>query len=230
MFLLLGVLLLVALAGGAYWGIKRFQTRYSAAEPITFQEVTTAWQDGAADEIETAPAADPAQAQPAEPADLVEPVAADVNLRWKAFEKAADRGEKARINLSAAEINTLLHNGRNTRGKAQVDIRDNVGYVSVSIPLDDILKNAPWAQSVLGVQGRFLNGQATVKASPDGDPAKAQISNVKIGDEAVSDDWLDRQFFGMQSVRMLISGWLSEQDIESFYIRQNRVYAETRGR
>ena len=230
MFLLLGVLLLVALAGGAYWGIKRFQTRYSAAEPITFQEVTTAWQDGAADEIETAPAADPAQAQPAEPADLVEPVAADVNLRWKAFEKAADRGEKARINLSAAEINTLLHNGRNTRGKAQVDIRDNVGYVSVSIPLDDILKNASWAQSMLGVQGRFLNGQATVKASPDGDPAKAQISNVKIGDEAVSDDWLDRQFFGMQSVRMLISGWLSEQDIESFYIRQNRVYAETRGR
>jgi flagellar basal body-associated protein FliL len=232
MFLVFAVLLLVALAGGTYWGIKRFQSTYSAAEPMTFPEGTIAWQQGSAEEVETdntAEQLESAQAQPAEPAEYVETVAADPQLRWKAFEKAADKHQKARIHLSADEINTLLNNDPDTRGKAHVAIRDNVGYVSVSIPLDNLLKNAGWAQSILGTQGRFLNAQATVKASPDGDPAKAQIANVKIGNEPVSDEWLDRQIFGMKSARMAISDWLADQEIQSFQIRHNRVYAETRG-
>ena len=230
MFLVLGILLLVALAGGTYWGIQRFQTKYSAPEPITFPEVTTAWQDGTAEEAQpettTAPVLESEPAQPAAPPDNVSTAP---RLEWREFEKAADRNQKARIELSAAEINGLLNNSRNTRGKAHVDIRDNVGYVSVSIPLDDLLKDAGWAQSILGVEGRYLNGEATVHASPDGDPAKAQISNIRIGNEGVSDDWIDRSFFGMQSVRSLITGWLADKNIESFHIRQNRVYAETRG-
>ena len=236
MFVVFGVLLLVALAGGTYWGIKRFQNTYSAEEPMTFPEVTTAWQEGTPEEtdadtpeLEQQPATPPA-AQPAEPADYVEPVAADVQQRWRAFEKAADRHEKARIHLSAGEINTLLNNDPDTRGKAHVAIRNDVGHVSVSIPLDNLLRNAGWAQSILGVEGRYLNGEATVEASPDGDPAKARISNVKIGDQPVADDWLDRRIFGMSSVRMLISDWLADQEIQSFHIRHNRVYAETRGR
>lgn len=228
MFLLFGVLLLVALAGGTYWGIKRFQNTYSAAEPTTFPEVTTAWQEGTSDAAEQGTQA-AEQAQPAEQAELVEKVAADVTQRWRAFEKAADKHQKARINLNAAEINALLNNDPDTRGKAHVAIRNDVGHVQVSIPLDSLLRSATWAQSLLGVEGRFLNGEATVEASPDGDPAKARISNVKVGNQAVSDDWLDRQMFGMKSARMAISEWLADQEIQSFYIRQNRVYAETRG-
>ena len=236
MMVALGALLIVALAGGAFWGIKRFQNTYSAAEPMTFPEITTGWQEQTSDaieadrpDVEPAPAPPVAAAQPAEQADYVEPVAADVQQRWRAFEKAADKHQKARIHLSAAEINTLLNNDPDTRGKAHVAIRNNIGHVRVSIPLDNLLKNAGWAQSILGVEGRFLNGEATVEASPDGDPAKARISNVKIGGEEVADTWLDRQIFGMKSARMAISEWLADQEIESFYIRQNRVYAETRG-
>lgn len=235
MFLVLGVLLLVALAGGTYWGIKRFQNTYAAAEPTTFPEVTTAWQesppvDSEADSSEAGPVEPEAVApQPPDLAEYVEPVAADVQQRWRAFEKAADRHQKARIDLNAAEINTLLNNDPETRGKAHVAIRNDVGHVQVSIPLDSLLKNAGWAQSILGVEGRYLNGEATVEASPDGDPAKARISNVKIGNQPVSNDWLDRQIFGMKSARMAISEWLADQEIQSFYIRQNRVYAETRG-
>lgn len=236
-FLLFGLFLLVAIAGGTYWGIKRFQNTYSAAEPTTFPEVTTAWQEGTTQAAEPDPAAtqpveqpqQPQQAQPAEQADQVETVAADVGQRWRAFEKAADKHQKARIDLNAAEINTLLNDNPNTRGKAHVAIRNDVGHVQVSIPLDSLLKNAGWAQSILGVEGRYLNGEATVEASPDGDPGKARISNVKISDQPVSDDWLDRQVFGLKSARMAISEWLSDQEIQSFQIRQNRVYAETRG-
>ena len=227
MFLLFGVLLLVALAGGTYWGIKRFQNTYSAAEPTTFPEVTTAWQEGTTD-AESQPA-ETAPAEAPQPAEQDETVAPDVAQRWRAFEKAADKHQKAQIDLNAAEINTLLSNDPNTRGKAHVAIRNDVGHVQVSIPLDSLLKNASWAQSILGVEGRFLNGEATVEASADGDPAKARISNVKVGDQAVADDWLDRQMFGMKSARMAISEWLADQEIQTFQIRNNRVYAETRG-
>lgn len=227
------ILLLAALAGGTFWGIKRFQTQYSEAEPTTFPEITTAWQDSEAPAepapmIEQQP--DPESLQPPELPDYPEPVAGDVHARWRAFEKAADKHQKARINLNAAEINALLNADPEVSGKAHVSIRKNVGHVRVSIPLDNLLKNASWAQSVLGVQGRYLNGEATVEASPDGDPARARISNVIIGGERVSEEWLDRQIFGMKSARMAISEWLADQEIESFQIRQNRVYAETRGR
>ena len=227
MFVAFALFLFVALAGGTYWAIKRFQNTYSAAEPTTFPEITTAWQQGSAEEVEAEP--EPTQAQPAEPADYVETMAADPELRWKAFEKAADKRQKARIHLSAEEINMLLNNNPDLRGKAHVSIQENVAYVRVSIPLDEIFRNAGWAQSILGTEGRYLNGEATVQPSPDGDPTKAQISNVRIGEQAVSDDWLDRQMFGMSSVRMLISDWLADQQIQTFMIRQNRVYAETRG-
>ena len=231
MFLAFGVLLLVALAGGTYWGIKRIQNSYAQTEPMTFPEVTTAWQQGTAEQEQDAQPEEPEPlAQPPEPADPVETVAGDVHQRWKAFEKAADKGQKARIELSAPDINALLNASSNTRGKAHVSVQDNVGRVQVSIPLDDLFANDGWAQSILGVEGRYLNGEANVEASPDGDPAKARISNVKIGNQAVSDDWLDRQFMGMKSVRMAISDWLADQEIESFYIRNNRAYAETRGR
>ncbi len=237
MFLAFGALLFVALAGGTFWGIKKIQNEYSQAEPTAFPEVTTAWQEGTAEEgpsdsgAEAEPQGGPeTAAQPADPAELVETVAADVTQRWRAFEKAADKHQKARIDLNAAEINTLLNNDPDTRGKAHVTIRNDVGHVQVSIPLDGLLKNAGWAQSILGVEGRYLNGEATVEASPDGDPAKARISNVKIGGEVVSDNWLDRQVFGMKSARGAIADWLADQEIESFQIRNNRVYAETRGR
>ena len=231
MFLALGALLFVALAAGTYWGIKRFQNSYAATEPTTFPEITTGWQQSTAEEEQEVEPVEPEPlAQPAEQADDVEPMAADVHQRWSAFEKAADKNQKARIELSAPEINALLNASSNTRGKAHVSVQDDVGRVQVSIPLDDLFANAGWAQSILGVEGRYLNAEATVEASPDGDPAKARISNVKIGNQAVSDDWLDRQFFGMKSARMAISDWLADQQIESFYIRNNRAYAETRGR
>lgn len=237
MFVALGLLLLVALAGGTFWGIKRLQSTYSAAEPMTFPEVTTAWQEGTAehaaadaetDATQPEPLSAPATAQPTARPEYVETVAPDIDQQWRAFEKAANKRQKAQIELNAAEINTLLNNNPELRGKAYVAIRDNVGHVKVSIPLDDILRDANWAQSVLGIEGRYLNGEVTIEPAPDGDPTKARIGNVRISGQEVGDDWLDRQMFGLPSARMAIADWLADQNLQTFDIRNNRVYAETR--
>jgi len=138
--------------------------------------------------------------------------------RWKAFEKAARRGEKARIELTASDINALLADGKNTRGKASVSVQNNVGHVTVSVPLD----------KVMFMNGRYVNGQATVQASPDGDPAKGQISNVTIGNQSVPDDFIDRRIFGWSTIRGYIMEWLDDENIASFRIENNRAIAETR--
>lgn len=233
------LVLIIAFVGGTIWAVKQFQNTYSATTKTTFPELTTGWQQGSADntaeeELEGEPLEEPEvheepQPNEREPARMA---GRSVEQRWRAFEKAADRHEKARIQLTDRDINTLLQNDPKLRGKAQVTIQENVGHVKVSIPMSDILGGnaGGWAGTLLGADGRFFNGQATVRPSRDGDPAKAQISNITIAGQSVPDEFLDRRFFGFTSVRGLITDWLQDQEIERFEIRNNRVIAETRGR
>ena len=235
LFLGLSLLLVIAFAGGSYWAIHRLQSTYSTDSPTTFPELTTGWQEGTVDDTEADDAA--ARPQTNVPPQRDYPTAAPVSVeevqaRWRAFEKAADRRQKARIELGDREINTLFENDPKLRGKAQVSIQENVGHVQVSIPMSDLLGGnaGSWAGSLLGVEGRYFNGAATVRPSPDGDPAKAEISNIRVGDKTVPEAFLDQRFFGFPSVRNLITDWLNDQQIERFEIRGNRVIAETRGR
>lgn len=120
--------------------------------------------------------------------------------------------------MTADDINTLIADDPNARGKGFVRIENNVGRVSVSIPLDE----------VVFMSGRYLNGEATVRASPDGDPTKAEISEVTIGNQSVSDNFLDRRIFGWSSLRGYIGEWLAEEKIGTFRIENNRAIGETR--
>lgn len=228
------LLLVIAFAGGGYWAVKRLQNTYSTSTPTEFPDVATAWQDGTGSDLETGDAGTDEADEDPQPADAgsAPRSAASVRQRWRAFEKAADKHRKAHIELSEADINSLLQNDPKLRGKAQVTIQENVGHVKVSIPMSDLLggSSGSWAGTLLGVEGRYFNGAATVRPSPDGNPANAEISNVRVGDQTVPDGFLDQRFFGFPSVRGLITDWLEDQEIERFEIRNNQVIAETRGR
>ena len=221
------IFLIVVVFGGAAWGIHHLRNRYSSKTPLVIPEVQSNAQLAATPEPLAVP--EPPTPPSGSLSDSTTPtpvvtentasLAGFAQQRWDAFEKAAKRGERARIELTAAEINRLLANGRNTRGKAFVRIENNIGYATVSIPLKD----------VVFMNGRYLNAEATVQASADGNPSKAQISNVRIGNEAVPEDFLDRRIFGWNTVRDYISDWLSDQNIRTFRIENNRVIAETGG-
>jgi len=208
----------VALVGGGFWAVRHFRSTYSEPQPLTLAQVTS-------ENLESYAAPEdialPSEPEPAPTAMLASPpvLTGNVQARWDAFEKAADRKRAAQIELTAGDINTLINNASNLRGKGAVEIQNNIGRVTVSVPLDKVV--------MMG--GRYLNGSCTVEASPDGDPAKVRISNIKIANQAVADSWLDQEMFGWRSVRSLISGWLEDQEIESFRIENNRVIGETRG-
>ncbi|MDQ6912226.1 MAG: hypothetical protein M3128_05060 [Verrucomicrobiota bacterium] len=195
----------IAFFGGGLWAIHHYKHKYTSREPVTLPN----------EEISEEPAA-VAAASPS--LAIAAPVAVrHAETDWKAFEKAGKRNEKARIALSAAEINSLLQS--NNEAQVNVTIDNNVGRVRFSMPL----KNIPM------LKGRYLNGEGTVKASADGDPGKAEISHIILSGENVPDSVIDQRFLGMKSLRSVISDWLDKRNIQSFRIENNTVIGETRG-
>lgn len=226
-FLAFFIFLIVAFVAGGFWALHHVRQNYSSNEPIPMPEVESSTSTTVTNSAPTAaPQSTPttilesgAETTPSGAATPTAPtLSGRAQQRWKAFQKAARRGEHARIELTADDINTLISDDHNARGKAFVRINDNVGRVSVSIPLDGIVF----------MSGRYMNGEATVRASPDGDPAKAQISDVTIGNESVADDFLDRRIFGWSSLRGYIRDWLAQENIGTFRIENNRAIGETR--
>jgi hypothetical protein len=199
------IFLAIAFVAGTYWALHHLRQKYSAPEPLPLAESELV----ASEEIAPTPPA------PAVPTPKVVPP----EKRWKSFEKAKDRNENANIVLTASEINALLNASSKTRGKGSVSIENNIGHLRVSIPL----------KKVFMMEGRYLNGEATVEPSPDGNPFSARITNIILNNQPVPDSVLDRRLFGWSSMRMQINKWLSDERITSFKIEDNRVIGEKQG-
>ena len=208
----LSILLMLALAAGALWGIQHLRQTYSAPAPA---ELPKAAATPVASVALSTEEASPLPTVGASSRDRLR----EIQTRWYAFERAAAQGQKARIEMSADEINALIEGDPQLRGKAFVSIVNNAGRVRVSIPLDQFF--------MLG--GRFLNGEATIEASPDGDPAKARITSVVLADQSVPDNILDRRMFGWLPIRTMINQWLEQHDIAVFRIVDDKVIGETAG-
>lgn len=205
-----------AFIGGGLWAVHHFKETYTSAEPEKMPETLTSEEPvEVRGSTSTAGTTTSTSAAPS----LPPPQMREVEKRWKTFDKAGDRDEKARVELTADEINALLQTSKNTRGKVFVSIDNDVAHVRFSIPL----KNVPM------VKNRYLNGEATVESSPDGDPNKARISNIKLANSSVSDGVLNQRFFGVTSARGAISDWLRKQNVQTFRIENGRVIGETRG-
>jgi len=205
------IFLAIAFVGGTYWAVLHLRDKYSAPEPLELPEVSES------DLVANEPAAVPAPAPL--PDATVAPTPVPLQKRWKTFEKAKKQNENANIILTAGEINALLSANPKTRGRGFVWIENDVGHVRFSVPLDKVYTMA----------GRYLNGEATVEPSSDGNPMSARITNIIINGEPVSDSVLDRRLFGWSSMRMEINKWLAQERITSFTIENNRVVGQKQG-
>jgi hypothetical protein len=206
------ILLMAALTLGATWGIHYLRKTYSETSGIELRtpETPAVTEATPQSELFVPPdtAAEPAQEQLRE-----------VQTRWDRFENAGRKQMKARIELTAAEINMLIQGDRELRGKAVVSIENNIGRVRLSIPLNEMFM----------MEGRFLNGEATIEAAPDSDPAKARITNIVFANQPVPETILDRRIFGWLPIRMLINQWMQEHDVATFRIQDGKAIGETRG-
>jgi len=217
-FVALAVLFAVALVGGGWWALLHFRDTYSATEPLALP--TPPAIEPSAEPTPNVPPPEPVAptAMPAPPSRRVTD-GRPLEARWKAFEKAGKRGQPAQIELTAAEINALVNNSAKLRGMAYVAVENNEARLQFSVPLDRILM----------MEGRYLNGAATLVASPDGDPRKIRVSNIVVGNQAVADSVMDQGWFGGASVRYWMNRWLDEQSVTRLEVRDNVVIGETAG-
>jgi hypothetical protein len=204
MLAVLFFILALAFSGGGLWALREFQHKYFPTEPLPLDSPAPAAPDA---EAAPAPTPDPARA-------------AELRDRWDNFLAAGEQGRRSRIELTAAEINTLIDSDPQLQGRGFVTVTGNEGRVRVSIPLEGFF--------MLG--GRYLNAEGTVVSSPDGDPQKARITDVTLGNQPMGDDIIDRRLFGFSTLRQLLTEWLEENNIATFRIENGRVIGETRGR
>jgi len=115
--------------------------------------------------------------------------------------------------LTAADINQLIARSRNLRGKVFLSIDNNVADLQFSIPLAKVFR------------GRFLNGDATVRASPDKNPRNLQISlhGVNVPEKLL------KMLLGTRSLGTYIDEYSGEYNVSTLTIEDNRVILETSG-
>lgn len=135
---------------------------------------------------------------------------------WKIFERSARAHAPARIEMTADEINALIASDPKLRGKAFVAIAANAARVRVSVPLE-----SRW------FSGRYVNGECTVTAAPDGNAQLARIGEVMVNGKTVPEEVLTMR--GPFTLRRYIDEWLQTNDLKTLEIREGKVILETKG-
>ncbi len=118
-----------------------------------------------------------------------------------------------RIELTASDINQLIAGNRKTSGKAFVSIENNVAHVQVSIPLEKV-----------GFNGRYLNGEFTVRSSPDRNPRNLQVTQMSLGGMP---EGVLKALLGTKSLHSYLDEFATQYAVTSLVIEDNKVSMET---
>src|SRR5437763_4795226 len=150
-----GILLVVGGIGGTYWSLRHV---YLSDKPAPIPDTSAPSETGAATPGETS------VAKPSEKS-------AEVRERLDTMKKAARAHEATDVELTAADINTLIAANRKSRGTASVGIDGNVLQAQFSIALERL--DVPF-RSAFGLGDRYLNGSVTIVAPPGTNASSVQ--------------------------------------------------------
>lgn len=136
---------------------------------------------------------------------------------WQDFENAARSHTTRRIEMSADQINALIAAEPDLRGKAFVRIDDDTGHLQVNVALDHLRL----------LRGHYMSAECTVQSAEDGDPARAQVTNIVVNGKPVGEDTLNWR--GPWGFRRYIEQWTEKDRIKTFQIAGGKVILESRG-
>jgi len=197
------LLLAVAFVVGGYVGVRYVVTSTEPREIPQVQVTETTRQ------VQTAEGEQPPVEAPAP--------AMTARARWDEFEAAARNQQATRLELTADDLNQLIAGNRKLKGKAFIILENNVARVQVSIPLEKV-----------GFRGRYLNGDFTVRPSPDRDPRNLQVTPNSMSGVDIPERFL-KFLLGTRSLRSYVEEYSNEYHISSFAIEDNKVIIDTNG-
>src|SRR5262249_43406311 len=124
----------------------------------------------------------------------------EVRERLDTMKKAASAHEPTDMELTAADINSLIAANRKSRGTASVGIDGNVLQANLAIPLKTL--DVPF-QNAFGLADRYLNASVTIVAPPGTNAGNVQL-DVKINGHSVPAGVLDWGLPGGRSLRSYV--------------------------
>ena len=210
--LILVILLVVVGVGGSFWTVRHV---YLSDKPAPIPEVTAPTEASATTSAGTSAPA------PVERS-------AEVRERLDTMKKAARVHEQTDMELSAADINSLIAANRKSRGTASVGINDTALQAQFSIPLERL--DLPF-RNALGLGDRYLNATATIVAPPGTNASSVQLREVTLNGHAIPAGLLDWGLPGTgRSLRSYVIKYANQYGVTGGEIRDGKVILHTGGR
>ena len=209
--IVLGILLVVVGVGGSFWTVRHV---YLSDKPASIPEVTAATET-------TAPT--PGETNVAAPTEK----SAEVRERLDTMKKAGRAHERTGVELTAADINSLIAANRKSRGTASVGINDTTLQAQFSIPLQRL--DLPF-RNALGLGDRYLNGSVSIVAPPGTNASSVQLSEVTLNGHALPSGLLDWGLPGVgRSLRTYVIKYANQYGVADGEIRDGKVILHTSG-
>ena len=206
-----GILLVVGGIGGTYWSLRH----YLSDKPAPIPEATAP--------TATTAATPPGETSVAAPSEK----SAEVRERLDTMKKAARSHERTGVELTAADINSLIAANRKSRGTASVGINDTALQAQFSIPLERL--DVPF-RNALGLGNRYLNATVSITAPPGTNASNVQLSDVTLNGHSISAGLLDWQLPGVgRSLRTYVIKYANKYGVTDGEIRDGKVILYTSG-
>ena len=208
--LIFGILLVIVGVGGTFWSVRNV---YLSDKPAPIPETTAP--------TETSPA--PGETSAPAPSER----SAEVRERLDTMKKAARSHERTGVELTAADINSLIAANRKSRGTASVGINDTALQAQFSIPLQRL--DVPF-RNALGLGNRYLNATVTIVAPPGTNASNVQLSDVTLNGHSISASLLDWQLPGVgRSLRTYVIKYANKYGVTDGEIKDGKVILYTSG-
>jgi hypothetical protein len=164
--LVFAFLLIMACCAGVYWGYRHHSALLRGAFWAKRTHV-----------IAEAPQDIPTYQAPSEEI-------AATKERWRNFEATIDRHEPAEIELTANDLNGLIANNKDLRGRAFVSIEGNRLRFQLSVPLQQYIRQ----------KGYYVNADVSIQFDGTQAVNHPRLSAITINGESLPSDLLDWKY------------------------------------
>jgi hypothetical protein len=197
--LVFAIVLAIACFAGMYWGLHRhsalFYGSYWLAKTRSIAQAPT----------------------PVPEFSAAERQVQNVRERWQEFEQKTRAAQPAEIELSADDINALMQESDETRGKIFVSIEGNEFHLQTSMPIGQFL----------GRPGYYFNGDVTIEMNGAQSLDNPQFSRITINGEQVPTDFLNWKYRS-RHLREYLADQRNALEIGTIQIRDGKVILRSR--
>jgi hypothetical protein len=194
-----GIVLALACLAGLYWGLQR----HSAIVHGIYWVAKT-------QSISEAPAPVPEFAASDEQVQATQE-------RWQDFKQKARAGQPAEIELTAADLNSMIAANWDPRWKTFVSIEGNQLRLQSSLPLGE----------VLGRSGYYFNGNIVIESSGAESLEHPQFNQIVVNNKPVPRDLLNWKYHSRR-LRDYLAEYRDSYDVGTVEIRDGKLILRSR--